>query len=198
MPDAWIIHPTFKYSDPVLSSKEYLLRTKHYSKSSTKSNPCSNYHPKTCMDVLLKTKIANDYHCQIPILYSGKHLDGLNISNLVPCNISIISKALSMSLDKDSVCSRSMPCEHTDYFIDGDFSSDKWYDLTGNNAKRSFSLIYNLPFTEHYQSFRTVTEQTLIGNVGGILGITLGWAAINAVGLIDRMLTNIAYIIPSL
>ena len=130
------------------------------------------------------------------MFYNGKHLDDLGLSELPICNKTSTLKGLS--LDAGPACSNSVPCEHTEYSIDADFSNDELYDLTGNTNKKLFSLIYNLPLTEHYHSSIKVTEQTIIGNVGGILGITLGWAGYGIVWMIDGFFSYIMNVMPLL
>ena len=189
LPDAPTIHPSFLYL-PLHYHHEYLLRTKHFSKTTTKNNPCSMYQPKACKDVYFQKKISQTYQCQIPILYMGKHLDE-HISNDLPkCNGSIILKMLSISA-KEAGCSKSIPCEHTDYLIDGDFGFANSIGSNWDNDK-SFRLVYNTPFTEHYQSSIAVDGQSLIGQVGGIMGITLGWSFLTLLELIEPIVIGLA------
>ena len=75
-PDALTIHPWIK-NLPRKVQYEYLLRTKHFSKDSVKSNPCSEYQPKSCRNVLLQRLIQKKYKCQINTFYTGKHTDYL-------------------------------------------------------------------------------------------------------------------------
>ena len=132
----------------------------------------------------------------MPIFYTGKHLDHLELSKLPICNKTSTLKGLL--LDKGPSCSNSIPCERTEYSIDADFSDNEHYDLTGNVNKKSFALIYNLPLTEHYHSSVKVTEQTIIGNIGGIMGITLGWAGYGIVGMIDGFFSYLMKVMPLL
>ena len=152
------------------------------------------FHPKSCKDVHWHREVAKQHQCQMPIFYTGKHLDNLDLSELPICNKTITLKGLL--LDKGAACLNSIPCERTEYSIDADLSDNEHYDLTGNVNKKTFALIYNLPLTEHYQSSVKVTEQTIIGNVGGILGITLGWAGYGIVGLIDGFFSYIMNVMP--
>ena len=154
------------------------------------------FHSKGCKDVHWHREVAKQHQCQMPIFYTGKHLDDLGLSELPICNKTSILKGLL--LDKAPSCSNSVPCEHTEYSIDADFSNDEHYDLTGYVHKKSFSLIYNLPLTEHYRSSVKVTEQTLIGSFGGILGITLGWSGYDIVGIIDGIVSYLMNVIPLL
>ena len=189
LPDAPTIHPSFRYL-PLHYHHEYLLRTKHFSKTTTKSNPCSRYQPKACKDIYMQKKISRVYQCRIPVLYSGKHLDEHISDDLPKCNESVILKMLSIPAE-ESGCSKSIPCEHTDYLIDGDFG---FANSIGSHwdKDQSFRLVYNTPFTEHYQSSIAVDGQSLIGQVGGIMGITLGWSFLTLLELIEPILIGLA------
>lgn len=48
--------------------------------------------------------------------------------------------------------------------------------------------------TEEYQSSVSINQQTLIGQVGGILGITLGWSGMT---FVEELVMALSYIIDS-
>ena len=171
-PDALTIHPWIKNLPPHTKS-EYLLRTKHFSKENVKSKPCSEYQPNSCKDVFLQRSILEKYGCRIAIFYTGKHLDENLGPNLPNCNGSVTFEMLLKSEEDIGNCSKSVPCKHTDYFID---AAKSHVEHTNNQQKSRVRLRYNVPFTEHYHSSVAVDEQTLIGQLGGNLGITIGWS----------------------
>ena len=177
LPDAYTIHPNIKALwHPALASASYAFtfRTRHFSKDSTKSNPCSKYQPKACTDVYLQQKIAKDYNCHIPIFFSGRHMENKDILSLPTCNNSIM---LEMATFSDKNCLRSVPCEHTDYTLGG-----VHWSIQGNPK---LTLTQNQDHFESYKSSISVDTQTLIGQVGGIVGITLGWSGMSMIELID-------------
>ena len=180
LPDALTIHPGFHIKD---QEKEYHLRNKHFSKPSTRSLPCSKHHPKTCRDILLSKKIASKYNCQVPVFFTGKHLD--DFKNLPKCNMSVTKDMLLSPLQ--NTCSQSVPCEHTDYSIDGAFPLESVDDCSYSR----FRLTYRQLVQEHYKSYIAVGKQTLIGKVGGILGITVGWSGITLLEMCFESLFNI-------
>ena len=45
---------------------------------------------------------------------------------------------------------------------------------------------------EHHNSFLMVDEQTLIGRIGGLFGITLGCSGVLLIGVIQRVLNAIS------
>ena len=124
LPDA-NVQPRHKFKYDAIQNT-YQLRTKHYSKESTKSKPCRKYHPTACKEVKLHQKIAQFYNCTIPIFYGGQHLDEdilggytffnilsfivkkiislteTHISGLQNCNISV-TKKMTPLIDKCSI-----------------------------------------------------------------------------------------------
>ena len=48
--------------------------------------------------------------------------------------------------------------------------------------------------TEEYQSSVSINQQTLIGQVGGILGITLGWSGMT---FVEEVVMALSYFISS-
>ena len=137
-PDASIIHPRIEFLSP-MKNYELNMRIRSFMKSSTSSRPCSQYQPKACKEIKVQKKIAKDYLCQVPIFYSGKHLDKKQISVLPLCNNSVTLKMIAMFEDRGLTCSENLPCEHTDYTIDSQFS-----ELNGDLDESSESSVIRL------------------------------------------------------
>ena len=132
------------------------------------------------------------YQCRIRIFYTGKHLDKHLNKHLPNCNESVTLEMLTkMEEEEVGSCSKSVPCDHTDYFIDGAKSHAKDLD---NQQTSIFRLVYNVPFTEYYRSSVAVDEQKLIGQLGGKIGITLGWSWIRNMDLIELISGFISYV----
>ena len=171
LPDALTIHPGFHIMN---QETEYYLRNKHFSKPNTRSKPCSQYHPMACEDVYLHKIIASKYKCQVPVFFTGYHLKPFR-GSLPHCNKSVI--ATMLSLKNGSNCPQSVPCEHTDFSIDG----AHLLESTDDCSYLRFKLTYKQVVQENYKSYIKVEEQKLIGEVGGILGLTVGWSGITVV-----------------
>ena len=120
-PDALTIHPRIEFLYP-MNNYELNMRIRSFIKSSTISRPCSQYQPKACKEIKVQKKIAKDYKCQAPIFYSGRHLDNKQISILPFCNSSVTLKMIALFEEGGLACSENLPCEHTDYTIDSQFS----------------------------------------------------------------------------
>ena len=144
-----------------------------------------NNEPKACNDVYLQKKIASRYKCQVPIFYTGKHLDFYN-ATLPTCNNSVIETILDKS-EHESTCLQSVPCKHTDYSIDGAFLLKKVQDCSYSR----FRLTYKQLYQENYNSYIAVELGDFIGEVGGILGITVGWSGTYLIEMFFENVYNI-------
>ena len=177
---------------------EYGIKTRHFSKSNTKSQPCQRYKPNACLDYNLQKKILTKYGCQVSIFYSGPHLHeleikGIHLSRFPMCNKTVILEMASIPDDSFN-CWNTMPCEFTDYSIEG---------YAGNSDQGADSVSYStlkMSFNqqeEQYISSISLDTQGLIGNVGGILGITLGVSAITLLEFMEPILRRLSnFIIP--
>ena len=76
-----------------------------------------------------------------------------------------------------SNCDNWFPCDQTEYEIIS--HEDTFNEIFG------FSLGYKQDTEDHQNSWISVDEQTLIGQVGGILGILFGWSGMTLVDMID-------------
>lgn len=186
--------PIFK-TDTYLHGMSFGIRTRHFSKSNTKSQPCQRYKPNACIDYNLQKKILTKYGCQVSIFYSGPHLheleiNGIHLSRFPMCNKTVILEMASIPDDSFN-CWNTMPCEFTDYSIEGFIgyvdNSDSYLTLKMSFNKQE----------EQYISSISLDTQGLIGNVGGILGITLGMSAITLLEFMEPMLRTLSnFIIP--
>ena len=78
-----------------------------------------------------------------------------------------------------SNCNDWFPCEHTEYEII--LHEDTFTETYG------FSLGYKHDTEDHQNSWISVDEQTLIGQVGGMLGILFGWSGMTIVDMINQI-----------
>lgn len=188
--------PLFKVEDYFHDRREYGVRTRHFSKSNTRSQPCKRYKPNACLDYNLQKKMLTKYGCQASIFYSGPHLheleiNGINLSRFPMCNKTVILEMASIPDDSFN-CRNSIPCEFTDYSIEGVI-------LVHGPDSDSYSTLkmsFNQQEEQHISSI-SLDTQGLIGNVGGILGITLGMSAITLLEFMEPILRRLSnFIIP--
>lgn len=95
-------------------------------------------------------------------------------STLPPCNDSVTIESLSRTFPSN--CGEWETCERTEYEI---ISHEETYIETSG-----FSVGYKQDIEDHQNSWISVDEQTLIGQVGGILGILFGWSGMTLVDMI--------------
>ena len=190
--------PLFQLDDYTHDRMEYGIRTRHFSKSNTKSQPCQRYKPNACLDYNLQKKILTKYGCQVSIFYSGPHLheleiNGIHLSRHPMCNKTVITEMASIPDDSFN-CWNTIPCEFTDYSIEGIISYD--HDDDNSDSYSTLKMSFNQQ-EEQYISSISLDTQGLIGNVGGILGITLGVSAITLLEFMEPILRTLSnFIIP--
>ena len=168
LPDAEYIHGRFT---PAKNEKiEVTVRTEHFSKTPTKSNHCQKYWPKSCHEIYQQSKIAEEYQCHLPIV--SNFPDEIGEKKFPVCNHSSTVNIMDRTFFTD--CSDSIPCVYTKY---------RQLKLTKSIAEwefREFQL-YVEDTEEHQSSYISVDAQTLIAQVGGILGIFFGLSGLNLV-----------------
>ena len=109
-------------------------------------------------------------------------------SSLPNCTGDVVLKILSRNYS--SGCSHSMPCYHKEYDIVEEYHH---YDETLLADESMVYLQYNPDhLEEHQNSFIRVDDQTLIGHIGGLFGITLGWSGVLLTGVIQHILNAIS------
>ena len=158
------------------SQSTYYLKTKHLTKESTKSRPCMKYKPTTCKEVEMHKKIEQLHNCRIPIYYTGQHLDEY-IHWLHPCNKSITKKMASLIFENFNCSNSKIPCTQTHHYMNKVGSVFVKIDYTQQIKGCRFE--YDRNETEIFEKNIKVSTQALIGQVGGIHGITLGWSIRN-------------------
>ena len=173
LPDAYLMNDLIELS---FSNKNYethkiKVRKMVTKRESTRKVPCVQYEHETCRSIEDNQLILEKFHCRIPMLYSGKHLDNL-ISNATPnCGESIIEKALDLIMNKESKCIRTRTCEKTRFK-----STNKVHNSWREN-KTLVYLTFENPEVIFYHTYINYDLLNLMGEIGGTLGLTLGASA---------------------
>ena len=90
-----------------------------------------------------------------------------------------------MSRDYSSLCSESIPCLHSEYQIEEEYH---YHDKKVPGDESMFFLKYNLDKLEETRySYINVDFLAFFGQIGGLLGITLGWSGINIATIIQPL-----------
>ena len=101
----------------------------------------------------------------------------------MPCDNHITEEILLRKFP--SQCRHLYPCEHSEYEIilfENSFTDNY-----------TFSLGFKQDMEDHQNSRISVDEQTLIGQVGGILGILFGWSGMTLVEMFDYASLLLSY-----
>ena len=143
-------------------------------KESTRKAPCVKHEFLTCLSIEDNRVIFERYHCSVPILYSGPHLDDLNPKEATNCNFTITLEALDFISRKESICSNSQTCENV-RFTTKLKVQETW--VKNQDLILIFVVVEN-PEVQYHNSYISYDFISLIGEVGGILGMTLGASAL--------------------
>ena len=148
------------------------FRKKISKKESTRKAPCVKYEYSTCESIEDNQVVFERFHCKVPILYSGHHLDNLTAKEVDNCSHDVTLEALDLKLSKESNCSMTETCENvrftTKYIVE-----ETWLE-----NKSSVFVTLESPEVKYHNTYISYDLFSLIGEIGGILGITLGASAL--------------------
>lgn len=144
----------------------------------TRKAPCGDYETKTNYQLKGHTKIASEFKCKIPLFYTGRHLNEIiGYDKLPPCtqketlikSIEILRKARDWSMK-----TRPRACKSVKFTL-----TERSYDLDENYADGcnncTFLMIQYSNFqVEHFTTYISYDLQSLIAEMGGLLGMTVG------------------------
>ena len=99
------------------------------------------------------------------------------------CNNEVTLELLNMEIQPR--CLSSIPCDHMEFYVDGEYPRP---NLHGETVL-SFTIQDN---QEHLISYVTVDCQTMMAQIGGILGITIGWSFHSIRFLIPWIMAGVA------
>ena len=147
------------------------FRKKISKKESTRKAPCVKHEYLTCLSMEDDRVILERFHCRIPILYSGPHLEN-SPKEAANCNHNVTLEALDFISRKESNCSNSQTCDNVKFT-----TKLKVQETWVENEDLIYVVLEN-PEVSYHHSYVSYDLNSLIGEVGGILGITLGASAL--------------------
>ena len=178
LPDAYQLHGyvPLSFSDNVKKALKVEIQKKIYRRESTRKVPCVTYERRTCQSIKKYRAIFEKFGCSIPILYSGHHLENIkdipkDISN---CSYDVTPEVLqfyvnqSLDLNKGSNCSMAQTCKNVR------FISNYKVDETWIENKTMVFVVFESPEVEYYNSYVSYNWMSLLAEIGGMLGLTLG------------------------
>ena len=163
---------TLSFLDETHKVHKVEFRKKIIKKETTRKAPCVKNEYETCQSIEDNGVIFERFNCSVPILYSGSHLDNLTPKEATNCGYDVTLEAIDFISRKKSNCSMSQTCENVRF-------TTKY--KVKNTWVENRSLIYitlENPEVEFYHSYISYDLQSLVGEIGGILGITLGASAL--------------------
>jgi hypothetical protein len=194
LPDAFQLngHPVLKFRNKVKKKKQHSIdiQKRVNKRESTRRVPCTQYERKTCKNIEDNKLILEAYHCAIPILYGGQHLDYFIHKEISNCSNKITLQALEwitnkkVNLNNKSNCTLMQTCENTR------FTSKHETQETYVENKTVVWIAFENPEVEYHNTYVSYGLISLIGEVGGILGLTLGASAST---LLESLLQRIPY-----
>ena len=142
-------------------------------RESTRKTPCNPYEYTTCINVEDNKLILERFDCHVPALYYGHHLDDLIPKEILKCSNEVTREAFDLILNKTSNCTRSPTCKMTRFT-----SNIKAKETYVKNTDLVWIAFAN-PEVASYNTYISYDLLSLIGEVGGILGLTLGASVLN-------------------
>ena len=161
-----------------------VIRKKISIRESTRSMPCTLYEEKTCQNIEDNKLILTNFNCQIPILYHGHHLDHIIAKDVPECSHEETKSAFDLISAKTTKCTIQKTCNMTRYT--SGYQIQEW----GANNETGISIVFGTPEVERHNTYINYDLLSLVGEVGGILGLTLG---LSGLSMTESMFQYIPY-----
>ena len=158
------------------------LRKKISKRESTRKIPCTQYEQETCENIEDNILVLDKFNCKIPILYHGQHLNEFISQEIMNCSNGVTYQALNLIPEKTSQCNFTQTCQNT-RFTAKYVTRPTWI---GN--KSFITVLFDNPEVMHYNTYIIYDFLSLIGEVGGLLGLTMGASALS---LLESLLKRI-------
>ena len=186
LPDAFQLNGRI----PIEISKELrkwidiTIRKKISKRESTRKVPCNQYEHITCQNIEDNKLVLDEYNCQLPPLHYGQHLDNLITEEIPICSDENAKKAINLISSKISNCTRAPTCKMTRFTYTAKKMKSKVKDTNGVQIK------FSNPEVVNYYTYISYDLPSLIGEVGGILGLTLG---VSVLTFLETLLKKVPY-----
>ena len=174
LPDAIQLNGYFviSFSYKIKQAHKFELRKKINKRESTRNVPCMEYERKTCQSIEDNKEIIEKFNCSMPSLYSGEHLDNIIPKDMSICSYDVTMDALDFYLNRGGNCSTAQTCKSVR------FTSDYKTEKTWLENKTVVYVVFENPEVEYHHSHISYDLVNLIGELGGVLGLTLGASAL--------------------
>ena len=160
---------SLSFSDEPKEVHSISLRKKFNKKESTRKSPCVEYEYNACQSIENNELIFEKFNCNIPILYSGQHLDNFIQNGTSNCSYQVILKSLDFILKKENTnCFMAQTCKNTRFPSKGR-AGGTWLE-----NKTLIYIAFENPEVEFRHSYISYDLLSMIGEIGGLIGLTLG------------------------
>ena len=176
-PDAYEIHPRLFFTSSKTKQHVARLKLKEIFGLSTEKSPCATYFKKTCIEVQKYLMIQQDFKCNPKFIYSGFHIDPYNRYKN-PCNIDKMNQILDSVIRQNMTfeeCSIEQACRQTKYFLNL---------ATYDSNQTKINILFEDKVVEYNIAFLSYDLQSLISEIGGTLGLTLGFSGLSLYNLV--------------
>ena len=163
-------------------SHSFNLKKKTNRRESTRKVPCVQYEYNTCKNIEDNQLVLDKFQCRIPILYSGQHLDDFVSKDVLNCSHDVTVEALESIMKTESKCKQTITCEMTR------FTSTYTVEESWKDNKTVIWVGFVNPEVEHHNTYVSYDLVSLVGEIGGILGLTLGASTLTLLELLFQHL----------
>ena len=160
------------------------IRKKKNKRESTRNVPCVQYEYKSCQSIEDHELILDKFQCKIPILYNGQHLDDVIPQETPDCSNDVTLEALDLISGNKGKCTLTQTCENTRFTLVHRIE-DTWRE-----NKSLIWIDFKNPEVEYSNTYISYDLVSLIGEVGGILGLTVGASALST---LESMLQRLSW-----
>ena len=149
----------------------------------TKKNPCSDYKPQSCQYIIDTTSAEEKFGCRVPILNFGKHFRE-NIS-LPECNNSELKDVLNIfGQNVAAECRIPMSCKSQTFSV-------TMRQSTNYGEFTIFDFEFTTPEVVRHHTYVAYDLLSFIGEIGGLLGLTLGLSALSITEILFNFIKNL-------
>ena len=177
LPDAYEIHPRLFFSSSKLKQHVARLKVKEIFGLSTEKSPCASHFKKTCIEVQKYLKIQHQFRCDPEFIYNGFHIQPYKRYGN-PCNILEMNEILD-SIVKQNMefgeCKIEQACRQSKYFLNM---------ATYDSNQTQVNILFEDKVVEYNIAFLSYDLQSLISEIGGTLGLTLGFSGLSLYNLV--------------
>lgn len=175
--DAGRINPEVYVGDDKIEFLDCFIKKTIIKRESTRKYPCGKFQQKTFEEIEEYQMVLDNFGCHIPILYSGRHLDNLLMEKLPKCSDSETKEALNMIKNREKSKESQESCLKTKYSMMLDT-----IEYRGNGTfENDISFKFMQMEVEHHETYVNYDFQSLVGEVGGVLGLTLGLSGLSMI-----------------